>query len=258
MPSNAHVTGVLRSGTDPIFPWNPYQDQVDCRITDEIIHVTVASNGKTQYMPRNAPFFTKNVVIKPFNGGDPLVLGRDYIFANPFNEFINKYPRNVFGSVIFLNQKTDADFKMSYDTVGYPFALDDGKYAEAVNNMYELPRTSKWSDLINIPGSFPPPPHEEDINETYDYTEMMDYLYQMVHSLGLMVDANIAAIKDQLTSPTTGIKSASATPTNTGADYQVATKADIGNSQSLNKLMTIGTTVELLQKVASGEIKIKY
>ena len=257
MANDASVIGTPRSAPNPIFPWNPFQDQVDCRINDEILHITTGTNGKKQFMPRNAPFFTKNLVIRPYNGGNPLELGRDYIFANPFNEFIKKYPRNVFGSIIFLNQKVDADFKLSYDTIGFPFALDDAAYAEAIANMYSSPRTAQWSDLINVSQAFPPPPHEEDINETYDYREMMDYMYQMVNGLGVMVQQAVTAIGQVGVTPTTLMAAEpGAGNSNTGAEYQVASPEDIGAANSANKLMTINTTMILLQKIASGEIKL--
>ena len=255
MANDASVIGTPRSAPNPIFPWNPFQDQVDCRINDEILHITTGTNGKTQFMPRNAPFFVKNLVIRPYNGGNPLELGRDYIFANPFNEFIKKYPRNVFGSIIFLNMKVDTDVKISYDTVGFPFALDDAAYAEAIANMYSSPRTAQWSDLINVSAAFPPPPHEEDINESYDYREMMDYMYQMVNSLGTMVHQAVQAIDVGGVAPAT-VMLAAEPGTNTGADYQVVSPNEIGDAPSANKLVTVNAAMVLLRKISSGEIKL--
>lgn len=253
MPNDSSVIGSGSPVTNPIFPWNPFQDNLDCHIVDEIMHVTAGSTKKTQFMPRNAPFFVKNFVIKPFLGGAPLVLGKDYILANPFNEFTKKYPRNVFGSVIFLNLTTDIDVKITYDTVGYPFALDDQNYAQAVATMYSSPRIAQWSDLINIASSFPPPPHDEDINETYDYTKMMEYFYQMVKALGLMIPTTPAPASG----PSPVSLMAEPPRENTGADYQVITPEEIkAGNISANKLLTVNTAILLLQKVANGEIKI--
>lgn len=252
MANDSSVIGVGRAAPTPIFPWNPFQDNLDCHIVDEIMHLTFGSSGKTQFMPRNAPFFARNLSIRSAVGNTTLELGKDYIFANPFNEFIKLYPRNVFGSIIFLNLKTDIDVLVTYDTVGFPFALDDASYAQAVATMYSSPRIAEWSDLINIASSFPPPPHDEDINESYDYTKMMEYFYQMVRALGLMIPTTPAAAATPkamslMAEPPTG---------NTGADYPVITPQEIeAGNISANKLATVNSVMMLLKKVAAGEIK---
>lgn len=258
--SSKNIESIAESTTKvsgPIYPWNPFQDLIDCDIVDEPIHVMAGDH--TQFMPRNAPFFFDKFAIKDGNGVT-LVLGVDYVLANPFQEFIKAYGRNVFGSVILINKIPNSDFKISYSTIGFPFALDEAGYAIAVANMVSNPRVAGWGQIVNVPSEFPPDPHDHNANETYDYREMMDYMFQMIQILAMQTDATTItdAFAEHIKSPLdksghTANKSMVAltkTP-----DMAAATEADL-LANSSTALLTVEMGKSLLTQILNGKIPL--
>lgn len=177
----------------PVYPFNPYQDIVICRVSQTI--ATVSS--KVEYVPRAAPFFSHNCVVTKVGDTVPLEFGKDYVFAHPFDEFIDKYKRNVFGSLILVKPYT-GNIKVDFDTIGTPFILDDAAFVKYVADILNKPREASWDDLVpeSIPATFPTPPHDHPLNQTYDYLEMMTQL----RSLVIAMNSNTGGISllDQL------------------------------------------------------------
>lgn len=164
-----------------VYPWNPFQDQLDCRITEETIK-TPGSSDRREFVPRHAPFFARDFILKKKGSTTPLVVGSDYVFAHSFDRFIADKNRNVFGSVVLLKDFTSDELVGDYDTIGSPFTLDIVTYGELVTNILTAPRYASWENLLpeSVPEAWPSDPHEHPISETYDYTDMMVALKSLV------------------------------------------------------------------------------
>ena len=160
------------------YQWNPWQDNIDNDIKGEVIK-TEDVGDRVEFVPRAAPFFAHKFVLYKQGSETPLVLGTDYVFAHPFNNFIATYNRNVFGSVVLLKPQSDV-LLADYSTIGGPFILDEIAYAELVANIQNSPRIVDWSDLSDVPSEFPPDPHDHPAIETYDYLDMMVLLQSLV------------------------------------------------------------------------------
>lgn len=163
----------------PVYQWNPFQERVSNRVPSEIIK-TATQNGRFEFVPRAAPFFSRNFDLRVQGSTTPLVLGTDYAFAHPFDKFILKYNRNVFGSVVLLKPFNNTVLRTSYDTIGGPFMLDDAAFATLVANIVNSPRIAQWDTLVQVPGEFPADPHDHPVSQTYDYLEMMTALRSLV------------------------------------------------------------------------------
>lgn len=177
----------------PNYPFNPYQDVVAARVTQ----VIAVSENKMEYVPRVAPFFSRDCVITKVGDSAPLTFGKDYVFAHPFDEFITLYKRNVFGSIILLTPYS-GNIAVECDTIGGPFILDDVAFAKFIVDILTKPREMSWDNLApeNIPATFPTPPHDHPIIQTYDYLEMMTQLRSLVISTNSMTGG--VSIADQL------------------------------------------------------------
>lgn len=165
------------------YTWNPFQEIIDNNIKKEVIKVD-ATTTRMEFVPRAAPFFSRNFKLYRQGSTTPLVLGVDYVFSHPFNEFIIKKKRNCFGSVVML-KKIDAVLEADYSTIGGPFTLDDAAFAQLVANIVNSPRTADWSDLdpVTIPTAWPADPHDHPAEIQYDYLEMYTALNSLVISL---------------------------------------------------------------------------
>jgi len=161
------------------YPWNPFQERIDCRITDEVIK-TSSDNTRKVFVPRYGPFYPnaplagqgQKFVLRRQGSQTALVPGQDYVFAHDFSRFILKYSRNVFGAIVLLKDYPNEALLASYDTIGGPFILDDTAFAKVVGDVLVTPRSVDWSALVNVPDDFPADPHQQPITQTYDWLEM--------------------------------------------------------------------------------------
>lgn len=161
-----------------VYGWNPFQLRVDCRVPGEVIKPNGVGT-RVEFVPRAAPFYANKFELYRQGSNVPLVPGQDYIFGHSFDRFINRFKRNVYGSVILL-KPVDAPLLANYDTIGGPFILDEVAYATLVANIVNSPRQADWSDLVDVPFDFPPDPHEQPAAQTYDYLDMILYLKNLV------------------------------------------------------------------------------
>lgn len=169
----------------PNYQWNPFQERVDCHVTGEVIKT--AGDARVQYVPRAAPFFSaRNFKLYRQGSTTPLTYGVDYVFGNPFDRFIVKYNRNVYGSIVFL-KSISAVILADYDTIGGPFITDDVAYASLIANIANSERIADWSQVTGAPAGFPADPHEQPLAQTYDWLEHTQYLKNMVLAI---VEAN--------------------------------------------------------------------
>lgn len=161
------------------YPWNPFQERVDCIITPPEVIKPSAQDARREFVPRYAPFFAKDFKLYQQGSTTPLIPGVDYAFAHPFNQFTTKYNRNVYGSVVLL-KPIEAILTTGYSTIGGPFVLNEMAYATLVANIANSPRQAYWSDLTGVPTEFPADPHPHPATLTYDYMEMMSRLENLI------------------------------------------------------------------------------
>lgn len=243
-----------------VYQWNPFQQMVDNRIEDEVIKTSEYPN-RVEFVPRAAPFFSRNFQLFRQGSNVPLVLGYDYCFAHAFDQFIDKYNRNVFGSIVMLRPVAGDILLPKYDTIGAGFVLDQAAFAETVANIVNAPRVADWSDLDGptIPTEFPSDPHDHPINQTYDYLEMMTQLKSLI--LAITDNAQGVTIKslleEHLSKPLVEAHAASAediglplTP-----NMSAASKADLAGN-SANLLITMDVMKEAFRQLSLGTLKI--
>lgn len=161
------------------YPWNPFQERVDCIITPPEVIKPSPQDARVEFVPRYAPFFAKDFKLYQQGSTTPLIPGVDYAFAHPFTKFIKKYNRNVYGSVVML-KKYNAILTATYSTIGERFVLNEAAYATLVGNIANSPRQAYWDDLVGVPLEFPSDPHEHPATLTYDYLEMMSHLENLI------------------------------------------------------------------------------
>lgn len=160
------------------YGWNPFQERVDCRVPAEVIKPSGVGT-RMEFVPRAAPFYANKFKLYRQGSNQPLVLGVDYVFAHPFDNFIHQFNRNVYGSVVLL-KPVEAPLLVDYDTIGGPFVLDQIAFVQLVANIINSPRQADWSTLTNVPKEFPALPHPHPAAQTYDYLQMLDYLKNLV------------------------------------------------------------------------------
>jgi len=255
-----------------VYQWNPFQQNVNNRITSETIKTADFATGRVEFVPRAAPFFSRNFQLFRQGSVDPLILGYDYCFGHSFDRFIGGYVqengtaipgynRNCFGSIIMLRPQAGDVLLPKYDTIGGPFTLNEVAFAELVANIVNSPRVADWADLdpVTIPVDFPPDPHDHPVDQTYDYEEMMTQL----RSLILAVTDNSQSVtlksllEEHISLPL--IEAHSASKSDIGLpltpNMDVGITSDLaGNSGNL--LVTINLLKTALRQLADGSLNL--
>lgn len=239
-----------------VYQWNPFQEVLDNNIKREVIKAS-ADEKRREFIPRNAPFFSRGVVVYRKGSTVPLKLGEDYAFAHPFSKFINKYKRNAYGSVVLLKD-LDAILEMDYSTIGAPFVLDEAAMAAAIANLVNAPHSADWNTLTNVPASFPFDPHDHPATQTYDYEEMMTALNSLIATIALGNEDNVtmnALLEEHIKSSLN--KAHTATPADLGLDLvpnmPAAEITDlVGNSAV--KLVTVSVLKSALRQLVEGSL----
>lgn len=238
--------------------WNPFQERVDNNIKQEVIK-TAGVTTRVEWVPRAAPFFSKDFVLWRQGSGTPLVFGVDYVFGHTFDRFVNGYKRNCFGSVIMLKPLPNEVLKADYSTIGGPFVLDQVAFATLVANIINAPRVANWEDLVGVPTEFPSDPHTHPATQTYDYLDMMVQLRSLVlaitdQSQGLTVKA---LLEEHMAAPL--IEAHAGSADDIGLDLVEnmgpAVSADLEGSSG-NKLLTMAVFKEGMRKLVAGTLKI--
>lgn len=158
------------------YPWNPFQDLVSNRITDEPAHVEGGDNGVI-IVPRNGPFFSRNFKIRLKDSGRELSMAAgEFSFIHPFGSFVEKYNRLAYGALMVKGVGGPTDYIIEYDTIGGNFVLDDIAYAQAVANTLTSPRTIDWNEIVNLPLVWPPDPHEHPASDTMNYGDLIVWM----------------------------------------------------------------------------------
>lgn len=241
------------------YPWNPFQDQILCRIENEVIK-TSTDNARRIFVPRGAPFFLKNVTLRLQGSVTPLNPGSDYLFAHSFDRFIKDKKRNVFGAVVLRKEFKDQVILMSYDTIGSPFVLDEVAFVTLVANIANQPREADWADLINVPFDWPADPHDHPPVQGYDYEDMYFALKQLILVLS---DVNTngttlaSLLEEHLKKPIleahTGDKADLGLPN--VSDLRASVAGDIG-SNNAGVALTMDVAMEMFRRAASGSLPL--
>lgn len=244
--------------TQIVYEWNPFQERVDNDLKQEVIK-TASQTNRVEWVPRAAPFFSRNFKLWRLGSPTPLVLGVDYCFGHEFSRFVRGYNRNCFGSVIMLKPVDNEVLLADYSSIGGPFVLDQIAFATLVANIINSPRIADWADLVDVPTEFPSDPHPHPAAQTYDYEEFMTNVRSLIlaitdQSQGLTVKA---LLEEHMAADL--IEAHFGDAASIGLDFVAnmgpASNADLEGSSG-NKLVTIAVLKEAFRKLVAGTLAL--
>ena len=244
-----------------VYEWNPFQERIANDIKQEVIK-TAAQTNRVEWLPRAAPFFSKNFKLWRQGTATPLVLGVDYCFGHTFERFIMGYQRNCFGSVIMLKPVAGEVLLADYSTIGGPFVLDQLAFATLLANIVNSPRVADWADLTNVPAAFPTDPHDHPVSQTYDYAEMMTSLRSLILSITDQGEGDTGVTVKQLLEEHMRAPLIEAHFGDSGSigldlvpNMSAASNADLAGS-SANKLVTVAVLKEAFRQLTGGTLAV--
>ncbi len=137
-------------------------------------------------IPRFAPFFKDGLVLtftNPDGSARPLVEGQDYLLANFFISASRACAAPIFGAISFLDFNLAGVIRMSYQTLGGIWTLDDNGMAELLANEINNPRVTAWEQVTNIPVMFPVISHEWDLVDMVGASEVVTAIQNVADAI---------------------------------------------------------------------------
>lgn len=124
-------------------------------------------------IPHAAPFFVDSLILKNA-AGVPYKEGVDYLLGHQFVEAEDSIGRPICGSIRILRRAIAGQVKITYRTLGGQWGYDDKAIlAELANKQYN-PLIRSWGMIDVLPATFPPLPHDQNLDEFVGSDELRD------------------------------------------------------------------------------------
>jgi hypothetical protein len=165
--------------TTVTYPFDPTGSNPLSRVTNEQHVLTSLNNTELHQtvIPSAAPFFTENVIIS-FTNPDTsirvLTEGVDYYFTHIFISAGKATAKPIAGSITFLDNDITGVLRLTYQTIGGVWNIDDNEIASILANLIKNPRTTAWEQITDLPFQFPVIDHEWNLSDMVGATEIVE------------------------------------------------------------------------------------
>lgn len=128
-------------------------------------HTLTSANTSTYHfvVPQFSPFYREGFIIshRPVGSSGFTVLapGVDYNFAFPYVGATLQTGKPVYGAISFINLLLEGTVRLTYQTVGGEYTLDETNLIEITANIVYNPRITTWEQVSGAPAHFPPVTH---------------------------------------------------------------------------------------------------
>ena len=149
---------------------------------------TLQTPGPDDYyfiIPHAAPFFVDSLILKN-SAGVPYTEGVDYLTGHQFVEAEDSIGRPICGSIRVLRRNIAGQVKITYRTLGGQWGYNDAAIlAELANKLYN-PLVRAWGMIDVLPATFPPLPHDQDLDTFVGSDELKEGLDSIADALEAM------------------------------------------------------------------------
>lgn len=162
------------------YPFDPTGTLSSNKISGEE-HIITPVNYKDYnfIVPNLAPFFATSLVISFKNslGVDvPLTENVDYYLTHWFLSASRACSKPIYGSITLLNNTLTGVLKITYQTLGGDWNIDEDLLAEILADRIHNPRITTWDSVSEMPYAFPVIDHPWDLIDMVGLTEVVDSL----------------------------------------------------------------------------------
>lgn len=164
--------------TTATYPFDPTGSNPLNRIVNEQ-QVITSTNFRNYhfFIPAAAPFFADTFSMTFLNTDGSvrtMVEGRDYYLTHFFISASRACAKPIYGSVTFLDTDTAGVARITYQTVGGDWVIDDQTIAEILANNLHNPRTTSWEQIVDMPVMFPVIDHEWNLVDMVGAKEVVE------------------------------------------------------------------------------------
>lgn len=164
-----------------VYPLDTTGQSLANRITDEI-HTVSPVNFRDYHciVPDFAPYYADSIQVHfRVNSSSPWLTmneGQDYYNGFQFVGASKQTALSVYGAVVFNDLSLNGEVRISYNTVGGEWTLDQDKLTEILVDLIYNPRTTSWEQVSGAPAHFPPAAHAWQLDDLVGMSEVVDAL----------------------------------------------------------------------------------
>ncbi|UGO54030.1 putative virion structural protein [Serratia phage vB_SmaM_Haymo] len=167
------------------YDFDPYGTNPENKIVSEP-HTITAVNG-TDFnfvVPRFAPFFRRDIVVRNSSTGARLRPNVDYYFGFRFDQIlVSGSMQPVYGAIVFNDRTLSGNIEIDYQTLGGEFVLSESQVLEILANKQIDPRTVTWGSIVDLPTEFPPIPHRVNAEDMVGMSEVVASNYNIADAI---------------------------------------------------------------------------
>lgn len=231
-----------------VYPFDPTGNLASNLIQNEQQIVT-AVNYRDYHLvvPRFAPFFLESMVAtitEPDTDPRPLVRGIDYWGVFQFISASRACSQPVWGGIALLDNTLSGVIKLSYQTLGGEWTLDEQGIAELLAYSLHNPRVTAWEQVIGLPHAFPVIDHEWDLVDLVGASEIVDSLTAIEAAIRASGGADITAHINNFNNPHQTTKDQ--VQLGLVMNYATATNADVDAGTADDLYMTVAKTKRMI------------
>lgn len=156
----------------------------DNRIPGEKHTVSTVSSGRNNYfVPKFTPFFEAGLTVIDDQSGLPLKPGIDFVLTHKYQDAIDNINLSVYGSITLVDTSRTGTYTIAYQTLGGPFITPTGTVIESGLALLHDLTTIDFSEITNVPETFPPTPHNHNVSGVDAVDELLNQVILMRQAL---------------------------------------------------------------------------
>ena len=218
-------------------------------IEDEI-HTLTEINDFTYriIIPTFAPFYLDNLVLEhvsPSNVVTVLTKDVDYVVCLTYESASRSIGKMLYGGLTINTELLNGTIKVTYQTLGGDWTADAQYVLEAIAESNYNPRITIWDIVTNKPNQFPPINHDNQIDTTYGYQELLDKLQELITTVANNPNSSTPLIAHLAANNPHGVNKTDVGLSNV-ENYAIATDQEVMDKDLLNKYVTLRQMVSFL------------
>lgn len=167
------------------YDFDPYGTNPSNKIVSEPHTITAANGVDFNFIvPRFAPFFRRDLVVRNSSTGARLRANVDYYFGFRFDQIlVSGSMQPVYGAIVFNDRTLSGNVDIDYQTLGGEFVLSESQVLEIAANKRIDPRTVTWGSIVDLPTEFPPIPHRINSEDMTGMSEVVASNYSIAEAI---------------------------------------------------------------------------
>lgn len=165
------------------YPFDPYARLESNYVEDLQVLSSINPETYNYIIPKQAPFYRKDLEVIHVASGYPLQEGLDFQLGHQYETASLNTSMPVFGSIIPLRNDLTGAFRIKARTVGGIWNLDEQQLTLLLASTHLNPRIVHLEDIVDWPIEFPPVDHMQPVDDLTGAGEIIQGLSDIADAI---------------------------------------------------------------------------